>query len=103
MTITREIDGKTREITLTSSEIYGAYVVQQFEFDRGDIEDLICGLNDEDVKECYGISVQEFKDHVDDMAYEMRRQINKYDVSWEYARDEAVKSVISEVTERVRS
>lgn len=97
MTITREIDGKVREIALTPSEIYGAYVVQQFEFYRGDIEDLICGLNDEDVKECYGVSTQEFKDLIDDMAYEMRRQIDKYDVTWEYARDEAIRTVIGGV------
>lgn len=95
MTITRVIDGTPHEIELTPSEIYGAYVVQQFEFDKDDIEDLICGLSDDDVRSCYGVNTETFRSLIEDMAYEMRRQINKYDVSWEYARDEAVRSVIS--------
>lgn len=94
MTITREIDGKVYEIELTPSEIYGAYVVQEFEFYKDDIRDVICGMSDEDVQEIYGVSRSEFEELIDDMVYEMRRQIDKYDVSWEYARDEAIRSEI---------
>ena len=94
MTITREIDGKVREIELTPSEIYGAYVIQEFEFYKDDIRDVICGMSDEDVQECFGVSMSEFEELLDDMTYEMRRMINKYDVSREYARDEAIRSEI---------
>lgn len=103
MTITRVIDGTPHEIELTSAEIYGAYVVQQFEFDRADIEDLVCGMSDADVMACYDVGIEQFKSLIDDMAYEMRRQIDKYDVSWEYARDEAVRSVIEEAGTNVRT
>ena len=38
---------------------------------------------------------------IDDMASEMRRQIDKYDVSWDYARDEAIREIIEkELKER---
>ena len=80
-----------------------AYVVQQLEFDRADIEDLICGMSDADVMACYDVGIEQFKSLIDDMAYEMRCQIDKYDVSWEYARDEAVRSVIEEAGTNVRT
>lgn len=96
MTIFREFDGKRYEIELTPSELYAAYTCQQFEFDRSDIEDIVCGSTDEDVRDMFGITRDEFMSMIDDFAYEMRRYIDKYDMSWEYARYEAIKDVIEE-------
>lgn len=100
MTITRNVGGSTRqlpitmEFELTADELYNAYREQQFLFDRADIEDQF-EMSDEDCIECYGIRKKEAESLFDDMAVEMRRNIDKYDMSWEYARDEAVREILS--------
>lgn len=94
MTVTREINGSTVEIQLTDHELYLAFEEQQHTYDCYDCEDLIDGLSEEEVQECYGVSPGQFKALVDEMATEKRRNMDKYDMSWDYARDEAVRTVI---------
>lgn len=96
MTITREIDGKAIEIELTSRELYDAYVEQEHYFDKCDIEDMIVGWEDDDIVEVYGVTRDAFESLVEEMAYRKRRYMDKYDVSWDYARDEAIRDVIRE-------
>ena len=93
MQITREVNGKPQTFELTATELYNAYKEQQHRFDRNDIEDLICGLSNDEVTESYGVDKQVFTSKIDDIANEMRRNIDKYDISWSDARYEAVLEV----------
>lgn len=91
MTITREIDGKQIEIELTDNEIYAAYEAKQFKFDRADMEDYIAGYEeDEGFNEAYGVDYSVAEEHLDELADKLRRLIDKWDMSWEFAREEAL-------------
>lgn len=94
MTIARMINGKLVPITLTDSELYEAYAEQQFLFDRMDCEDMCVGLDDEELVECYGVTGEQFESLLDEMATEKRRNMDKYDMSWDFARDEAIRETI---------
>ena len=96
MTIERVIDGKTVTIELTAEEEYQAYCSQQFRFDRMDVEDVMDFCDDETFEDEYGVQPAVFETLVDDMASELRRNIDKYDMSWQAARDDAIKTVIAE-------
>ena len=91
MTIFRTFDGVTHEIELYPYELYGAFCVQQHLFDIEDIENwFACG---EDISE-YGLSEQEVVSLYEEMASELRRNIDKYDMDWSYARDAAVRDTL---------
>lgn len=94
MTITRTVNGKELSFELDSQELYEAYREQEFRFDRNDCEDCISCMSDEEVRDTYGVSAETFHTLLDEMASEKRRNMDKYEMSWDYARDEAVKSVI---------
>ena len=94
MKIKRTINEIQYEFELSATELWTAYEEEQHNFDTQDILDLIEGLETEDVKENYGISKNEFKERASEFAYEMRRMMDKYDCSWEYARDEAVRDCV---------
>lgn len=98
MTIKREIDGKQYEFQLTDTELYLAFSEQQFQYDQDDVRDVLWAFDDDDLSESYGVTRAEFESLVGEMAVEMRRNIDKYDMSWQYARDEAV----SEITRRYK-
>ena len=95
MTITRTVGDKQVSFELTESELVNAYFEQQYKFDVRDVKDLICGWDDDDVLGVYGITVAEYEKLSDDIASEMRRNMDKYDMDFDYARDEAVNSVVS--------
>lgn len=103
MYIEREIGGVMRKFELTSNELYTAFEEQQFRFDRSDMEDYLdqCigydELTDAEFKEEYGVTLDEAREHLDDMAVEMRRLINKYDNDWSYARGEAFRIVVDDI------
>lgn len=90
MTITREINGQTIEIELTSQELYEAYLEKQNEFDRQDIEDVFNGFDDDELEDMYGMTRAQLEEKIPELAHEMRRNIDKYDMSWQAARDEAI-------------
>lgn len=94
MKINRTIDGKQVEIELTDDELYDAYLEKEFIFDKQSIEDAICGWSDQEVLEVYDVDRTKFLSLADDMAAEMRRNIDKYEMSWSYARDEAIADVL---------
>lgn len=93
MTITRTVGGEQVSFELTESELVNAYFEQQYKFDVQDVKDLICGWDDDDVLGVYGITVAEYKKLSGDIASEMRRNMDKYDMDFDYARDEAVSTV----------
>lgn len=93
MQIVRVINGIELKITLTDDEIYTAFVHKQHEFDMMDVEDALDWYEDSDLAE-YGVSKKELENAVEDIAYDMRRNIDKYDMTWDYARDEALHSYL---------
>lgn len=95
MKISREIDGKTYEFELTRDEIYRAFNEQEHIYDVADIEDVVFYMEEEEVLVEYGVSKESFLAMKDEMAYEKRRNMDKYDMSWDYARDEAISSVLA--------
>ena len=94
MKIKREINGTVHEFELTSNELFEAYYEQEHKFDVDDMEDLICGLENEYVLEVYGVSAERFRELEPEMAYEKRRLMDKYDMAWNDARDEAVDRIL---------
>lgn len=95
MKIRRIIDDKEYTFDLTSKELTDAFFEQEFIFDRADVSELENLLSDEKFAEVYGITKEEFRPLIDDMAAEMRRLITKYDMEWTYARDEAVRTILA--------
>lgn len=75
MIISREINGENVSFELTEHELFSAYVEQEHEFDK----DYVRGLVSESTTE----------EKIDEIACEMRRMMNKYDVNIDYAFDEA--------------
>ena len=94
--ITRNVNGVDVSIPLTDTEIYSAYKYQQGIFDEWDIQDMFDGMTDDDIQKTYGIDRAKLWELIPEIAIEMRRNIDKYDMSWEYARPEAVDTVVQE-------
>lgn len=93
MKIRRIINGKLEEIELTWEERVAAYQEQQNEFDRMDICNEI-ELYGEDL---YGVHLRDFAgEEVSIMAGYMRKNIDKYDMSYDYARLCAVHDYMAE-------
>lgn len=90
MIIKREINGQTVEIELTSHETYEAYLEKQNEFDQQDIEDVFYGFDDEELENMYGLTRAQLIEKTPELAAEMRRNIDKYDMTWQEARDAAI-------------
>ena len=96
MKIKRSINGVEYEFELTKDELFNAYCEQEYEYDKADIEDVIECLDDEEVIDTYDVTRAEFESLIPRMAYEKRRQQDKYGVSWDYARDEAIGEIINQ-------
>jgi len=87
MTIKRTVNGIEMEFELTRAERWDAYEEAQHEFDKSDIDTVFD-------REEYGISESEADDLIDEMAYRMRRYMDKYNCDFVYSRDEAIKDVL---------
>ena len=100
MKIQREVNGQMMEFELTSGELFAAYCEQEHQYDVSDIRDKLEGEMDRGEFEAeYGFPVELVLDNPDlleEMADEKRRNQDKYDMDWEYARDDAIKSIIDE-------
>ena len=96
MKIEREVNGTMMVFELTDDELYEAYKEKEFMFDVQDIEDVVCGWSDEEFEDSYGIPKEVFDSLVHQMAYQKRRNQDKYDMSWDYARDDAIRTVVAE-------
>lgn len=94
MKIKRTILGKEEEFELTPDELYAAYREQEFKFDRNDIEDYFAAFDDVEIEEMYSMTRKKLEEKFDDMACEMRRNIDKYDMQWQYARDAAIAEIL---------
>lgn len=94
MIIKREINGSAVEIELTDFELYNAYMVKQHMFDICDVEDAFNAFDDSELKDMYGLTFEEIKPKIPVIADEMRRNIDKYDMGWQEARDEAIREIL---------
>lgn len=91
MTIRRTLDGTDYEIELLPYELMAAYYVQQHLFDVEDIGNWF-DLG-EDISE-YGLSASEVESLYEEMAWELRRNLDKYDMDFAYARDAAIYDIL---------
>ena len=94
MWIAREIDGRFTPIKLTSDELFRAYLEQEHNFDCDNVRDYFDAFDDEDLNEIYGMSIKQIEETYDDIAVEMRRNIDRYGMDMEFAREEAISAVL---------
>lgn len=94
MTIKRIINGSEVEIELTQDELFNAYCEQQYEWDIKNCEDYLnSGIYDGE--EWYEELNEETKNIIiEEAAYQFRRNVDKYDMNYEYAIDEAFSVVL---------
>lgn len=83
-----------QEIELTRRELLDAYYEQQYEFDKEDIRTLLDSFDDRYWQDRYGVCRAEIEPLVEDMAVMMRLNMDKYDMYFDYARDDAVDTVL---------
>lgn len=90
MKISRMVNGETKEFILTKDELYNAFEEQQHIFDMEDVRSYFDNYSEEDYLREYGLSSDAVKDRFSEIAYEMRRNIDKYDMDWRCAREAAI-------------
>ena len=100
MKIKREFDGVEHAIDLTDDELFAAYKEQQFLFDKDSVLDVLYSFSDDEVEKYFGVSFKVFECLAGAMAVAMRRNINKYDMGWQAARDEAIEEIIRRYVEQ---
>lgn len=93
MKIKRTIDGREIEIELTEQELFDAFTEQEFIFDLDNVRNYFMDYTDEDFQQEYGISREEAESRFEDVASQLRRNIDKYDMDYEYAISEAIHTV----------
>lgn len=96
MKIKRTVNGEEMVFELTDNELFNAFEEQEHIWDVNAIEGYVSLFIDEEYVDTWGITKAQYMELVDEMAYRMRRYILKYDMSEEYARDEAIADVIKE-------
>lgn len=94
MKIKREIDGKEFEFELTPQELYEAFAEQEFQFDLESVRCYFEDYSDDDLYEGYTMTREELEASFEDIAVQLRRNIDKYDMSYEYALPAAVSDVL---------
>lgn len=93
--IRRCINGGWCELELTPKEQREAYDTQRLAYYESDIENMFDVVANEDY-ETYGIRKEDAEQLFGDMALRMVRNIDKHDMQWQYAADEAIKEVAVE-------
>lgn len=100
MKIKREVNGQMVEFELTSEELYSAHLEQEHKYDMQDIEDVLEGYRPDGKEDFYWTYEVPFdrvygnEDLISEMAYEKRRNMDKYDMAWDTARDEAISEIL---------
>jgi len=94
MKIKRTIDGKEFEFELTPQELYDAFAEQEFQYDLSSVRSYFEDYSDDDLYEEYTMTREELEACFEDIAVELRRNMDKYDMSFEYALPTAVSEVV---------
>ena len=97
MKIQRTINGTTFNIELLPEELITAYYEQQKKFDIEDVISFGEAYSNEELMDSYGCTFQELLNNKKTIAAVMRKYIDKYDMEWSYAREEAVHDVIKNI------
>lgn len=103
MKITRTINGEEVDIELTAEELSAAYYEQEHNFDVQDVQSRFNGeITDSELEEIYGVTPEQITDEViENIAYEARRNMDKYDMEHPYAIDAAVKDILNAINSEV--
>lgn len=96
MKIKRTVNGKEMIFELTDNELFNAFEEQEHIWDVNAVEGYVSLFDNDDYIETWGITKEQYEELVDEMAYRMRRYVLKYEMSEEYAQDEAINDVIKE-------
>lgn len=94
MQIKRTINGVEHTFALSKDEMRTAYEEQQHLYDLSDIEVYFDCYEEEDFQSEYGMTRAEAEKKFADIAYEMRRNMDKYEMGWYDAREAAVSEVM---------
>ena len=97
MIIQRSVNGDIVEFELTPREVLSAFYEQEHSFDECDVINRFDEWDDDDFDD-YGITREEAKEYISDIAYEKRRLMNKYDIDSEYALSDAIVTVLESET-----
>lgn len=94
MKILRNVLGTIVEIKLTTEELYQAYLEQEEAYDIQDVQERLKSYygREDEFSEKYGVAldrVSNDKDLIYSIAVAKRLNIDKYDMNWEAALDEA--------------
>ncbi len=96
MKIAREINGQTVEFELTEHELSVAFYEMQNKFDGQDMEDYITESSDAECLDIYGVGQNTMLDNVEEIGRILKKYMDKYDMSFEFARDEALRDWCAE-------
>lgn len=92
MVIKRQFGSAMKEIELTEAELRRAFYEQQRIFDKTDMEYHIEEVEDWLLDEGFlKENIEMLSDHAEELGEEMRRNMDKYDMDWDSAKDEALK------------
>ena len=94
MKIKRTINGIEYELELTEQERFDTYCEQEHIWDA----DYVRNIYGKEIEQMCKTEA-EIDAFIEDIAYEMRRLVDKYDVSEEYALDEAFEEVMGQSEE----
>ena len=94
MKIHRTINGVNFSFELLPEELCDAYFEQQERFDIEDIVNYGEMMSHVELEENLGCTYSEFISMKEEMAHEMRKYMDKYDMKFAYAREEAIEEVI---------
>ena len=93
MTIKRKINNMVIEIELTNDELFDAYIEQEHKFDLDSCDTFFHTMYA--CEEWYeGLDKETESNIIEDAAYQLRRNIDKYDMDFEYAMPEAFSEVL---------
>lgn len=96
MKIKRTVNGEEMVFELTDNELFNAFEEQEHIWDVNTVEGYVALFDNEDYIETWEITKSQFEELIDEIANRLRRYVLKYEVSEEYARDEAIDDVIQE-------
>ena len=94
MTIKRTFDDKEIQTELTDDELRSAYKEYQFSRDYNNVRFYFLDYTDNDFLEEFGITRQDAEKKFEEIACELRRNIDKYDMSYDYALPAAINDVL---------
>lgn len=94
MTISRLIDGKEYKFELTEQELRDAYAEQEAIYDEMNVKEYLFPYDDEYFEQNYGLTVEQVEEKISEIAAELRRNLDKYDMRFEDAMDTAIATIL---------